>query len=162
MAERRRKTPKTKPRVKPAEAGSPPTGDALTVSRLVERETLLRTIVESSPECVKLLSADGILLQMNQAGLTMLDADSADQVVGQQAVDLVSPEHKEAFRALVRRVAAGASGRLEFEVVTLKGARRWLDMQLGPLRPDGASRSGGPADTLPGPTPDVTQPRRAE
>src|SRR5258705_13816344 len=111
MAERRRKSPKTKSRAKPAE-------DALTVSLLVERETLLRTIVESSPECVKLLSADGILLQMNQAGLTMLDADSADQVVGQQAVDLVSTEHKEAFRALVRRVAAGASGRLEFEVST--------------------------------------------
>src|SRR5258705_11016485 len=105
MAERRRKTPKTKPRVKPAEAGSPPTGDALTVSRLVERETLLRTIVESSPECVKLLSPDGILLQMNQAGLTLLDAATADQVVGQQAVDLLSPAHNDAARALVRPAA---------------------------------------------------------
>jgi PAS domain S-box-containing protein len=155
MAERRRKTPKTKPRVRPVE-------DALTVSLLVERETLLRTIVESSPECVKLLSADGVLLQMNQAGLTMLDADSADQVVGQQAADLVAPEHKDAFRALVRRVAAGASGRLEFEVTTLKGARRWLDMQLVPLRPDGTKRSSGAADTLLGLTHDVTQRRRAE
>src|SRR5258706_12710359 len=148
MAEPRRKTPKTKPRVKPAEAGSPPTGDALTVSRLVERETLLRTIVESSPECVKLLSADGILLQMNQAGLTMLDADSADQVVGQQAVDLVSPEHKEAFRALVRRVAAGAAGRLGFRGPAPKGAPRGLATQLGALRPDRTSRSGGPAEPL--------------
>ena len=161
MAERRRKSPNKKARVKPAAAG--PAGDALTASLLqstLERETLLRTIVESSPECVKLLSADGILLQMNQAGLAMLDADRAEQVVGQAVVDLVVPEHQKAFRALVRRVAAGTPGRLEFEVTTLKGVRRWLDMQLVPLRGDGGG--GGAADTLLGLTHDVTQRRRAE
>ena len=161
MAERRRKSPNKKPRAKPAVAG--PAGDALTASLLqstLERETLLRTIVESSPECVKLLSAEGVLLQMNQAGLTMLAADRAEQVVGQVAADLVVPEHRDAFRTLVKRVAAGESGRLEFEVTTLKGARRWLDMQLVPLRRDGVG--GGAVDTLLGLTHDVTQRRRAE
>jgi len=160
MAERRRKPPKKKPRMKPAAAD--PAGDALTASLLqstLERETLLRTIVEASPECVKLLSADGILLQMNQAGLTMLDADRAEQVVGQAAVDLVVPEHQAAFRALLARVAGGAPGRLEFEVTTFKGARRWLDTQLVPLRRDGG---GGAIDTLLGLTHDVTERRRAE
>src|SRR5881394_1627983 len=122
MAERRPKSPKKKPRVKPAEAAS-----------------LLRTIVESSPECVKLLALDGTVLQMNQAGLAMLDADRADQVVGQRAVDLVVPEHRTAFRAVVAQVAHGAPGRLEFEVTTFKNARRWLDMQLVPLRRDGSA-----------------------
>ena len=136
------------------------TARARAETTITERETLLRTIVESSPECVKLLSADGVLLQMNQAGLTMLDADRAEQVVGQKAVDLVVPEHQEAFRALLRSVAAGAPGRLEFEVMTLKGARRWLDMQLVPLREDGAGHH--PANTLLGLTHDVTQRRRAE
>src|SRR6185503_15142005 len=143
-------------------AAADPAGDALTASLLqstLERETLLRTIVEASPECVKLLSADGILLQMNQAGLTMLDADRAEQVVGQAAVDLVVPEHQAAFRALLARVAGGAPGRLEFEVTTFKGARRWLDTQLVPLRRDGG---GGAIDTLLGLTHDVTERRRAE
>jgi PAS domain S-box-containing protein len=123
-----------------------------------ERETLLRTIVEGSPECVKLLSPNGILLQMNPAGLAMLDADRPEQVVGQAAVDLVVPEHQAAFRALVAKVAAGTAGRLEFEVTTFKGARRWLDTQLVPLRRDG----GGSIDTLLGLTHDITQRRRAE
>jgi len=123
-----------------------------------ERETLLRAIIEASPECVKLLSADGILLQMNQAGLAMLDADRAEQVVGQAAVDLVVPEHRAAFRALVARVAGGVAGRLEFEVTTFKGARRWLDTQMVPLRRDGSAT----IDTLLGLTHDVTQRRRAE
>ena len=123
-----------------------------------ERETLLRTIIEASPECVKLLSPDGVLLQMNQAGLTMLDADRAEHVVGQAAVDLVVPEHKAAFRALLARVAGGVAGRLEFEVTTLKGARRWLDTQMVPLRGDGS----GSITTLLGLTHDITQRRRAE
>src|SRR6266568_1174367 len=134
------------------------TARARAETTIVERETLLRTIVESSPECVKLLSPAGILLQMNHAGLTMLEADRAEQVVGQAAVDLVVPEHRAAFRALVARVAAGESGRLEFEVTTLKGARRWLDTQLVPLRRDG----GASIDTLLGLTHDITQRRRAE
>jgi len=134
------------------------TARARAETTIVERETLLRTIIEASPECVKLLSPQGILLQMNQAGLTMLDAERAEQLVGQAAVDLVVPEHKAAFLALLARVAGGSPGRLEFEVTTLKGARRWLDTQMVPLRPNGR----GTVDTLLGLTHDVTQRRRAE
>src|SRR5882672_11371366 len=76
------------------------TARAQAEATIAERETLLRTIFEASPECVKLLTPAGILLQMNQAGLTMLEADRADQVVGQAAVDLVGPKHQAAFRAL--------------------------------------------------------------
>ena len=112
-------------------------------SMIAERETLLRTIVEASPECVKLLTPGGILLQMNQAGLAMLDADRAEQLVGQAAVDLVVPEHQAAFRALIARVAAGTPERLEFEVTTLKGTRRWLDTQMVPLQRDGEGGRGG-------------------
>jgi len=121
-----------------------------------ERETLLRTIIDSSPECVKLLTPDGIVLQMNQAGLGVLDADRPEQVVGQEAINLVVPEHREAFRALLQRVARGGSGRLEFEVTTLKGARRWLDAHMVPLT------RGGAVDTILSLTHDITQRRRAE
>jgi PAS domain S-box-containing protein len=134
------------------------TARAQAEATIAERETLLRTIFESSPECVKLLTPEGILLQMNQAGLAMLDAERADQIVGQAAVDLVVPKHQAAFRALVAGVAAGTAGRLEFEVTTLKGARRWLDTQMVPLRRDG----NGSVDTLLALTHDVTQRRRAE
>jgi PAS domain S-box-containing protein len=154
MAERPRKSSKPKPRTRTAPAR--PSGDAL--ATIAERETLLRTIIEASPECVKLLALDGTLLQMNQAGLAMLDADRAEQVVGQRAIDLVVPEQRAAFRALVDRVAGGTPGRLEFEVTTFKGARRWLETQMVPLRRDGT----GPVESLLGLTHDVTERRRAE
>lgn len=39
-------------------------------------EARLRTIIEAEPECVKIVSPRGELLQMNAAGLAMLEADN--------------------------------------------------------------------------------------
>ncbi|MEK6767622.1 MAG: PAS domain S-box protein, partial [Gemmatimonadota bacterium] len=97
-------------------------------------EIRLRTIVETEPECVKVMAADGTLLEMNAAGLAMLEADSAEQVVGRNVFDCVAPEHREAFRTLTQRVCRGEEGTLEFEVIGLKGTRRWLETRAAPLR----------------------------
>jgi PAS domain S-box-containing protein len=100
---------------------------------LVERENLLRTIIETEPECVKLIAADGSLLEMNPAGLAMIEADSLDQVVGKCVYPLVAPEYRQSFKALTERVFQGESGILEFEIVGIKGTRRWLEAQAVPL-----------------------------
>jgi signal transduction histidine kinase/CheY-like chemotaxis protein len=93
---------------------------------------------------------------MNAAGLAMLDADAAEQVVGHATVNLVVPEHQASFRALLSRVSGGASGGLEFQVTSLKGAHRWLETQMVPLW------RGGRVHALLALTRDVTQRRRAE
>lgn len=101
---------------------------------LAEREEELRTVIEAEPECVKQLAADGTLLSMNRAGLDMIEADSLEQVRGQQVQQLVLPEHRDAFMALTRRVFDGESGSLSFEVQGIKGTRRWLETNATPLR----------------------------
>ncbi|MFZ3129037.1 MAG: PAS domain-containing protein, partial [Rhodoferax sp.] len=100
---------------------------------LTQSEAQLKAIIAAEPECVKILSPDGTLLQMNRAGLAMIEADSEAQVVGQPVVDLVQPEHQSAFKDLHDRVARGEEGTLEFELVGLKGTRRWLDTHAVPL-----------------------------
>ncbi|HLF84485.1 MAG TPA: PAS domain S-box protein, partial [Blastocatellia bacterium] len=102
--------------------------------QLVESENHLRTIIGSEPECVKLLAADGTLLQMNPAGLAMTGADSAEQVLGQSVYPIIAPEHRSAFKALNERVFRGESGILQFEIEGLKGTRRWLETHAVPLR----------------------------
>ncbi|MDD1621765.1 MAG: EAL domain-containing protein [Methylococcaceae bacterium] len=95
---------------------------------------MLRTLVESQPECVKLLARNGSLLQMNRAGLDMIEADSLDQVVGKQLDELVLPKYRNAFNTITRRVFEGESGRLEFELQGFKGGHRWLDTHAVPMR----------------------------
>jgi PAS domain S-box-containing protein len=125
--------------------------------KIAERELELRTIIDTEPECVKQLAADGSLLQMNRAGLDMIEADSMDQVAGRQVKGLVLPEYREAFVALIDKVFAGASGMLEFEIRGLKGGHRWLETHATPLRD-----VEGQVTALLGVTRDITERKRDE
>lgn len=124
---------------------------------LRESENRFRTIFDAGPECVKLTKRDGTLLEMNLAGLAMIEADAAADVVGKCIYPIVAEEHREAFRQLNERIFEGESGTLEFEISGLKGARRRLETHSSPLR-DAAGRVIAALSV----TRDVTQRRRAE
>jgi PAS domain S-box-containing protein len=125
--------------------------------QLAERERRWRTILDSEPECVKTLAADGTVLEMNRAGLAMIEADSLAQVLGQCVYSVVVPEHQPAYRRLVERVFQGHAETLEFEVIGLKGCRRWLETHATPLRDE-----SGRIVSLLGVTRDVTERKQAE
>src|SRR5439155_837034 len=80
---------------------------ARTLHSLRSSEARLRAIVNAEPECVKLLDAEANLIDMNPAGLRMIEADDLEVVRGRCVLDLVVAEHREAFRGLTRRAAAG-------------------------------------------------------
>jgi PAS domain S-box-containing protein len=102
--------------------------------RLIESEGRLRAIIQTEPECIKLLGANCELLEMNPAGLAMIEAENLGQVVNHSVIELVVPEHREAFTNLVREVFKGNSGTLEFEMISLKGSHRWVETYAVPLR----------------------------
>lgn len=106
-------------------------------AKLLASELHLKTIVENEPECIKVVDAQGLLLQMNPAGLEMVEADSESQVVGQPVLGVIAPEHRAAFAAMHRRVIAGEPMQLEFEVLGLKGGRRWLETHAVPMQEHG-------------------------
>jgi len=101
---------------------------------LVEREQRLRAIFEVEPECVKLVDHDGRLLEINPAGLSMLEAESPGQLIGQPVFLLIAPEWRAAYAEFHQRVFDGATAALEFEIVSLKGTRRWMESHAVPLR----------------------------
>lgn len=111
-----------------------------TEKALRESEERFRAIVETTPECVKLISADGTLLQMNSSGLQMLGATFADDLLGKSVYDLVVPEDRSRFRAFNEAVCRGQQGSLQFEIVGLEGKRRHMETHAAPLNtPDGTT-----------------------
>jgi PAS domain S-box-containing protein len=107
---------------------------------LREREERLRAVIETTPECVKLVRADGTLVQMNPSGLAMIGAARAEDMVGRSVYDLVVPEHREMFRAFNERICRGEKGTLEFEMIGAGGVRRHMDTHAAPLAmPDGTT-----------------------
>ena len=115
-----------------------------------------QSIIENEPECVKILGPGGILQYMNPAGLAMIEVDRLEQVLGQPVQMIVVPEHRDAFVDLTERVFRGERGTLEFEIVGLRGSRRWLETHAVPLM-DGAGR----VEKLLGLTSDITLRKRA-
>jgi two-component system, cell cycle sensor histidine kinase and response regulator CckA len=103
---------------------------------LSESKKFLQTIIESEPECVKLVASDGTLIMMNRAGLEMIQVDSLEQTRGKSLYSLILPEYREAFRQLTAEVFQGKSGTLSFEMTGVKGRRRWLETHAVPLRND--------------------------
>ncbi len=112
----------------------------------------LRAIIEAEPECVKIVSDQGWLLEMNPAGLAMIEAASLSEAQSRPLLEFIAPEHRAAFAELHRKVMSGEEGALRFETIGLKGARRWLETRAVPL-PDEA----GKVRELLGVTRDVTE-----
>ncbi len=123
---------------------------------LRESEERFRAIVETTPECVKVVAADGTLLLMNEAGLGMVGAAVAEDVTRRSVYDLIAPEDRETYCAFNERVCAGEKGSLEFDIVGLKGRRCRMETHAVPLRrPDGSIVQLGI-------TRDITERRKAE
>jgi PAS domain S-box-containing protein len=101
---------------------------------LRESEERFRAIVETTPECVKVVGPDGTLLHMNSAGLTMVGADGADMAIGKNVYDLIAPEDREKFREFNERICRGEKGSLEFDIVGLTGVRRHMETHAAPLK----------------------------
>jgi PAS domain S-box-containing protein len=105
---------------------------------LRESEERFRAIVETTPECVKLVSAEGTLLHMNSPGLEMVGARSADEVVGKSVYGLIAPDDRDRFKAFNEGVCRGEQGSIQFDIVGLEGKRRHMESHAAPLRnPDG-------------------------
>jgi PAS domain S-box-containing protein len=92
-----------------------------------------QAIFDAEPECVKLVNADGILLEMNPAGLAILEAD-AEAVIGQSVYSIIHPQYHQVYKELNQSVCQGNKGYLEFEIITCQGNRRWLETHAAPLR----------------------------
>lgn len=101
-------------------------------------ETRLRAFLDNEPDCVKVVGPDGSLLDINLAGLAMLEAGSIEEVRARGLTSFVLPQYREPFRDFLRRCTCGAPEALQFEIVGLKGTRRWMESKAAPLRlPEG-------------------------
>jgi PAS domain S-box-containing protein len=100
---------------------------------LKRSEARHRAMVEASPECVKIVAADGTLLQINPAGLRMFEAADESEVTGLSVYDGLVPEDRERYRAFNDRVCGGESASLRFSIITRNGKRRTMESNAVPM-----------------------------
>ena len=81
-----------------------------------------------------MVAADGSLLDMNPAGLAMIEADSLDQAKSVSVYSLIDPEHREKYKQMNEDIFRGKSGTLELKMTGLKGSSRWIESHGTPFR----------------------------
>ncbi len=109
---------------------------------LKESESRLRLIINSEPECVKIVSPDGLLQSMNPAGLGLIEATSEEDVRGRPVLSLVHPDDRPAYERVHRAVCSGQTSTLCFRIIGLQGKERHVETHSVPLRDDQGAVTG--------------------
>jgi PAS domain S-box-containing protein len=125
--------------------------------KLYESELRFKAIVETEPECVKVIGANGQLLEMNAAGLHMLEVSSLAEIQSHSLINFVLPKYRASFEHLNTRVMAGNTEILELEIEGLRGTRRWIETHAAPMRD-----ANGQAIKILAVSRDVTERKRTE
>ncbi len=101
---------------------------------LADQKQRLKMVIESEPECVKIHTADGTILDMNPAGLAIIEAKRREDIVGKSAYGYIAPEWRAKYAEMTERVFRGETATLEFRLIARSGRERWMKTHAVPLR----------------------------
>ncbi len=106
---------------------------------LAASEAHRRTIFESSPDCVKVLSVDGRVEQVNNTGRSSLEIEDFDAVRGKRWSALWPEDSRYTVDTAVEEARAGRTAHFSGLCLTMKGTPKWWDVIVTPvLGPDGS------------------------
>ncbi len=81
---------------------------------------------ELDTACLKVLDENCSVLAMNQACVDFLEAESADQFIGINATEYLTPSDKARYIEAIKKAADGEISEVEYELTGVHGTRRWL------------------------------------
>ena len=117
-----------------------------------------QTFLERLPEPAMFADRDGTIVAMNHEGLALLEAEAAAEVVGRKIVSFVTPEERDKGASGYSEAVQGSAARHCYELVTLKGRRRTVDVVVAPF----AVSAAGDVELVLGLARDVTADGRSE
>lgn len=93
----------------------------------------LNTMMTSTPSCLKVITREGSLINMNPQGIRLIEAESFESVEGADVYQIVEESHREKFKEFNEKICEGNHGSLTFEIVGLKGTKRWMETFAAPF-----------------------------
>ena len=115
------------------------------------------TFIDRLPQPAMLASSDGVILAMNRAGRELLEADGNSLILGKSILSFLTPESRNHAAVTYSESARGFSDRRYYDLVTLKGHQRTIEVVAVPV----ALSAAGAAELMLGLARDVTQELRA-
>ena len=119
-------------------------------------EAFTRSIVASSPDCIKLLDLQGHLVSF-VSGQHLLDIGNVQSLLNKSWIDFWKNEDQVAARRAVHAALLGGQGNFVGVLVTPSGKKKWWDVAISPI----LDHNGKPARLL-AVSREVTQRKQAE
>jgi PAS domain S-box-containing protein len=124
---------------------------------LRDSEQYNRSIVDSSPDCLAILTPDARLSQMTPQGLRLMEAEDFGSIANADWFGFWSGEDQAAARRAVADALGGSAGRFHGHCPTYAGTPKWWDVIVMPIR-----GGDGRPERLLAVSRDITEVKRAE
>ena len=107
-------------------------------NKLKESEAFSRSVLNSSPDCIKILDAEGRLQFMNENGICLMEIDDFSQFKNKLWRQLWEDKNQQIIKDAVTKALSGE--RVQFQAMgnTAKGNPKWWDVIVAPILIDGA------------------------
>lgn len=104
------------------------------LQELEESEEFARSVLASSPDCVKILALNGGLLSMNAGGCKQLEIEDVDGCLGQPWRNFWFAEDRPKIDGAVAEARRGTTVRFEGYCPTAKGTPKWWEVVVTPVK----------------------------
>jgi PAS domain S-box-containing protein len=116
-----------------------------------------RSIIESSPDCVAVLTTGAHITQMTPQGLKLMDVGDFAAVAGRDWCSFWNGEDQDAAHEAVAAARSGSAGRFHGVTTRRGGEQKWWDVIVMPIL-----SSGGEPERLLAVARDITEVKRSE
>jgi len=97
-------------------------------------EEFNRTLIESSPDCFKILDLDGRFLSMNAQGMCLMEIDDFTDFVGKKWIDAWEGKERKLAEEAFKKALNGEGSNFEGFCKTAKGNSKWWEVAVAPVR----------------------------
>ncbi|MDZ7956671.1 MAG: ATP-binding protein [Aulosira sp. DedQUE10] len=101
---------------------------------LGESEELKQRILESSNDCIKVLTLNGEILYMSEGGQSLLEIDEPTSFLNVDWASFWQGEDYDKALAAIAAAKAGSVGQFQGYLPTMKGQPKWWDSVISPIR----------------------------
>ena len=107
--------------------------------KIEETQIFNRSVLEHSPDCIKIIDKNGRVEYINDNGLCLLELDNIDEVKNKFWWDLWEDQDKPMIQQAVSKALNQQKVHFQASFNTAKGTSKWWDIIVLPLRVDEAT-----------------------
>lgn len=101
---------------------------------VLDDQAFATSLLEASADCIKFIGPDGRLKYMNTLGLCLMEIDDFSAVEGQPYVSLWPAHNRAMLEEALETARGGEIARFRGDCPTAKGAPRWWEVVVSPVR----------------------------